>query len=161
MVSQLLCERVVKRERLKVEHTSIVTQMAKGRLLDGDYKPGGWVLWCRGGFGSSTRSLTKVVGARQVLVHHKRVSVNRLTQFWIQCGVFDCSSPAGAQGSPGDMSVGSGMASGSGRGKGVTELDGEVSTGVGGRKHKRSESRDAAERAGKLARVRSRLCFLF
>jgi len=49
--------------------------------------------------------------------------------------------------------VGSGMASGSGRGKGVTELDGEVSTGVGGRKHKRSESRDAAERAGKLARL--------
>jgi hypothetical protein len=41
MVSQLLCERVVKRERLKVEHTHIVTQMAKGRLLDGDYKPGG------------------------------------------------------------------------------------------------------------------------
>ena len=93
-------------------------------------------------------------------MHPKCVSVHGLTQSWIQCGVFDSSSPAGAQGSPWDMSVGSGMASGSGRGKGLTELDGEVSTGVGGRKHKRSDSRDTAERAGKLARVRSCLCFL-
>jgi hypothetical protein len=51
------------------------------------------------------------------------------------------------------------MASGSGRGKqqaaeAEAREPGEVSTGAGGRKHKRSESRDAAERAGKLPRVR-------